>query len=1808
MVSTQVSIPGYRVSEEIYNGSRTLVYRGYREADHQPVAIKVLKNPYPSFNELVQFRNQYTIAKNLHSPLLVQTYSLESYQNGYALVMEDFGGISLNHWWDREETSVSLMEFFKIAIALCNTLDLLYRHRIIHKDIKPANILINPQTREIRLIDFSIASLLPRETQTLISPNVLEGTLCYLSPEQTGRMNRGIDYRTDFYSLGVTFYELLTGGLPFQSNDPMELVHCHIAKMPMALGYKEEIPQVLSDIVMKLMAKNAEDRYQSALGLKYDLEKCFEQLKTTGKIEDFPIAQRDVCDRFLIPDKLYGRQTEVEALLNAFERVSKSQTEMILVAGFSGIGKTAVVNEIHKPILRQRGYFIKGKFDQFNRNIPFSAFVQALRDLMGQLLSESDAQLQKWKTQILNALGENAQVILEVIPELEQIIGVQPPVPELGGSATQNRFNLLFQKFIATFSTKAHPLVIFLDDLQWADSASLKLIELLMSESDNGYLLVIGAYRDNEVFPAHSLIATLNEIGKTQTNFHTISLTPLKISHVNQLIADTLICSLEMALSLTKLVYQKTKGNPFFNNQFIKALYDDGLISFNFDIGYWQCDIAEVNTLSLTDNVVELMAVQLQKLPQLTQEALKLAACIGNSFDLATLAIVYQKSQVETAVNLWSALQAGLILPQSEVYKFFQENGNAESQLFGNNHFQTPNYRFLHDRVQQAAYYLIPEKDKQATHLKIGQLLLENTPKWEQEEKIFEIVNQLNSGSALITQPNERQQLAQLNLNAGCKAKEATAYGAAIYYFNQGIQLLTTNSWENDYNLTRSLHEEAAESAFLNKEFPQMESLIQIVLQQTTSLLDRVKVYEIKLQAYQVQGQQLRAIATGCEILQKLGVTLPESATPSDIQQQVEATLGKLAGRNIADLAQLPLMNDTKALVALQIMNSIVPSIHQAAPYLFPIIACEEVNLSLQYGNAPLSAPGYADFGIVLNTALHKLEEGYEFGQLALMIVDLFQAKSFESMTTFKVATFNQYNHHHVRQAISLLQQSYIIGLETGDFVHVLGSMFFKLFYTYLSGAGVLENLLEDLKGYQSNFANNNNFVNWSNIICQSISNLTQDRDNPDSLIGEYCQEEALLLNLLKENDELTLHVFFLSKLMLAYLFDKIPAAVKNADLGEQYLQGGAGMLSVPVFYFYDSLSRLAAYPMAEPSTQAQLLLQVQENQQKLQVRAKFAPMNFQHKYDLVLAEKHRVLGQKIEAIEYYDRAITLAQEHEYIHEAALANELAAKFYLEWDKYKVAQVYMQEAYYAYARWGAKAKIDDLEKRYPQLLAPILQAYNHRFHQRETYISTVDASSYLGTTIQTTQSSSSNIFTNLDFSTILKASQALSSEIQLEQLLKTLMEVLMANAGAQKAALLVVKDENWVIEAIATTHESTNQRTVPSEASQAIPMTLVNYVKRSSKTVVLDDATSQTDFIADPYLMQQQPKSVMCTPIWYQGKLIGLLYLENQLTIAAFTRDRIEVIQLLCAQAAISLENARLYQQSQDYAQQLEQMLQQLQHAQLQMVQNEKMATLGNLVAGVAHEINNPVGFLKGSLNNTEDYIQNLLTHVQLLQENNPILAPAVIDHAEEIDLEFLREDLPKLVGSMKVASERIKDISNSLRTFSRADTTEKVACNLHEGIESTLLILKYRLKASEKHPAIQVIKDYGKLPLVRCFLGQLNQVFMNIFANAIDALDTASDGRSFVDLEAHSQQITICTDISHDRGTAIIRIKDNGPGMPEFIRARVFDHLFTTKEVGKGTGLGLAIARQIVEQTHFGRLSCHSVLGKGTEFLIEIPV
>ena len=1932
---TLPDIAGYTIIEQLYLGSRTAVYRAVQTHSSRSVVIKMLRREYPSFGELLQFRNQYTVAKNLPIPGLVPPLGLESLGNSYAIVMEDCGGISLGQYIQQQ--SLDLPQVLAIALQIADILHDLHQHRVVHKDIKPANILIHPKSQQVKLIDFSIASLLPKETQEIQSPNILEGTLAYLAPEQTGRMNRGVDYRADFYAFGVTLYELLTGTLPFTANDALELVHCHIAQMPVPIDQvKADIPVILAAIVAKLMAKNAEDRYQSARGLKHDLERCLTQWQTIGEIGAFELGQRDLSDRFLIPEKLYGREAEVQMLLEAFERVATGAAELILVAGFSGIGKTAVVNEVHKPIVRQRGYFSKGKFDQLNRNIPLSAFVQALRNLMGQLLSESDTQLAQWQAKILAAVGENGQVLIDVVPELEQIIGKQPIAPELSGSAAQNRFNLLFQKFIEVFTTAEHPLVLFVDDLQWADLASLQLIKLLMN--DNGYLLMLGAYRDNEVSPAHPFILTVEEMKKAQTIVNTVTLTPLKFEDTNHLIADTLNCSPELAQPLTELVDRKTQGNPFFTTQFLKALHDDERITFDRDCRYWECDIAQVNALAITDDVVEFMVLQLQKLPDETQQILKLAACIGNQFDLATLAIVSEQSQLNAATALWRTLQEGLVLPTSQTYKFFQGTEPSNPQ-------DTVNlgYRFLHDRVQQAAYSLIPADHKQATHLEIARLLLSNTSDDELDANIFGIVNHWNSAIALVIDPAEKINLAQLNLVAGSKAKASTANEPAFEHFNIGISLLSGQHWQTQPELMLALHEGAAEAAYLSGNVAQMEQLVSEIFAQNLNPLDCVKAYDIKIQAYASQSRFQEAIAIARTALKQFHIHLPEQPTTADIASAMQEVVALINGRTAMALLDLPEMTAAQPLAVMQLLAGIVAASYISAPSLFPLVVLNQVKLSIQAGNTGISAYSYSCYAILCCIS-ENLDAAAEFGQLGRQIIAKLNARLIQPKTYFVLGAFVIHCKSHVRDSLPLYLEAFQVGLEVGDLEHAGYAVMQICQYDYLIGKN-LTTLVTEAELYVTTMQKLNLItgVNQSNAVLYPIGRL----------LGNYSQAELtaaceqLHTTMTTAKDLLGLHFYWTYQLINSYLLNETVKAMENAVQARQTLVAGGSYITVYIFYFYDSLTALAA---VEAASQPARLDRVSANQAKLQHRAYHAPMNFQHKFDLVEAERCRVLSQKSQAIDLYDRAISGAKANGYIQEEALANELAAKFYLAWGKEKIAQAYLLNAYYGYARWGAKAKVRDLEQCYSPLLAPILQQQRTALAATETVFTTTSLTTFqaAGAT-QSSSSGSTSISAALDLATVLKASQTLSSEIQLDKLLAVLLHTVLENAGADKGALLMLHENEWFMEAIAIVDQPTRVESIILSDIQEISHVLINTVKRSLQPIVIADAAIHPTLVKDAYVVQHQPKSMLCTPILQQGKPIALLYLENQVSVGAFTNDRVELLNILCAQVAISLTNARLHIQEQEKSQQLqasleqlqsserqlrqlfeisadaillladgmfidcnpstvsmmhcrnkqeflslhpsklspelqpdgrssfekanemiatafqrgthrfewihrridnedfwvevvltvmpykgkkvlhtvwreigdrkaaetliqeknkalEQAFTQLQQSQAQVVQSEKMSALGNLVAGVAHEINNPIGFLNGSINNAKDYVQDLLGHLAFYQEHYPNPVAPVQDNAEDIDLAYLREDLPKLLNSMKGATERIKGISISLRTFSRADTDHKISANLHDGIDSTLLILKYRLKANEQRPEIVVIRDYGALPSIDCFPGQLNQVFMNILANAIDIFDELAQPSSFADLGAKPQQITIRT-ISLENQVQIC-IHDNGKGMTAAVKAKIFDHLFTTKGVGKGTGLGLAIARQIVVEKHGGSLEVRSELGQGTEFCIGLPI
>ncbi|BCL38554.1 AAA family ATPase [Nostoc sp. MS1] len=1502
-----ITLEGYKVLTELHASPNSQIYRGYRELDQQPVVLKVLRQEYPPPEAIARFKLEYELTCRFQVPGIIQAYDLKKYQNTLVLVLEDFGGYSLRELLN--QAPLSLENFLQLAIQITTALAEIHQQQIIHKDINPSNILLNPQTQQTKIIDFGIATRLSRENPTLRNANVLEGSLAYISPEQTGRMNRSLDYRTDFYSLGVTFYELLTHQLPFISDDPVEMVHSHIAKQPISPHQlNPQIPPVVSEIVMKLLAKTAEARYQSAFGLRADLQQCLEMLNTTGQVPLFALGQQDHSGRFQIPQKLYGREVEVAKLLAAFDRASQGQSEVMLIAGYSGIGKSALVQEIYKPITQQRGYFISGKFDQLQRNIPYSSLIQAFQALIRQLLTTSEAEITTWREKLLNALGVNGQVIIDVIAEVELIIGTQPPVVKLSPKEAQTRFNLVLQNFIKVFTQKEHPLVMFLDDLQWADSASLQLIELLVSQADSQYLLLIGAYRDHEVDKSHPLRATIASLEQAGVAIHELILTPLELPQIQQLLNDTLNNSdLAQITTLAELLEQKTHGNPFFMNEFLKSLYTEGLLEFNFSQRQWQWQLAKIQATPITDNVVELMAGKIQKLPALTQEALKLAACIGNSFDLHTLAIASAKSLPDVAAQLWEALQTGLIFPQGYDYQLLQV---ADQEVAANLTKLDVFYKFLHDRVQQAAYSLIPSDEKQALHLRVGQLLLQSITPQKQEEKIFDIVNQLNFGIALITDTQQRQELAQLNLTAGNKAKASAAYQPALDYLTMGINCLSPNCWQEQYDLALALHTAAAEAAYLSGNFERMDALTEEVLQNTRKTIDQVQVYAIKIQAAIARDQLLAASQLGLQVLKLLGITLPYNPGKPQIMLGLLKTKLALVGKPISTLAELPELTHPSKLAAIRILASIASATYLAAPNVFPLTVFKQVEISAKYGNAAESAFAYATYGLILCGVVGDLAGGYKFGELALQVLDRFHGQHLQARTLFVVNSFVRHWQEPLQNTIASLHAAFQVGRNTGDTEYAAFCANTCTMHSYFSGQNLAE-LDECLAIYVEAIQQfkKQPIVTLVQLYRQAVANLQGKNANPGELVGEFYDATVMLPQHIESNYRTAIFYDYTNHITLNYWFEEYATAVKNADLAIPYLDAVVALYIVGWFYFYDSLARLALVPVASATERQKLLQQVAANQKKLQVWAKFSPDNYTHKLALVKAEWHRVHGESSEAIAAYDQAIALAQSHQYINEAALANELTAKFYLSAqfylaeNKFKIAQVYMQEARYLYLQWGATAKVKDLEAKYPQM-------FTHAPEKASKSLTTT-------TSNQTTRTSSSSS-ESLDLLTVIKASQTLSEDIRLDRLLANLMRILMENAGAQRGFLLLESKGKFLIEAQGIVGENRIQvlESLSIEDNQTLSTAIVNYVIRTKTNVVLNDAVYEVleigEFIKDPYIRQYQPRSILCTPLINQGKLAGIVYLENNLTTGAFTPDRLELLNLLSAQAAISIENARLY--------------------------------------------------------------------------------------------------------------------------------------------------------------------------------------------------------------------------------------------------------------------------------------------------------
>ncbi len=1423
-------IPNYHITQKINESAYSLIYRAIREEDHQSVILKILKEDYPSPEKLTCYQQEYERLRQLSDISgVINVYSLEKYQNTLLMCLEDFGGTPL-------KPTFSFEDMFKLAIRITDILGQIHKKNIIHQNINPSNLIFNPSTDTLKFIDFG----------------VLEHNLAYISPEQTERINGLIDYRTDFYALGVTFYELFTGVLPFDSKDAMELIHCHIAKKATPPAH---LPPAISNIIMKLLEKNADKRYQSIWGLQADLEK----FKQNPRDWDFELAQYDLSERFQIQQKLYGRTLEKEKLQTAFERVTKGKAEIMLISGDSGMGKSALVKEIYKSFTQKQGHFISGKFDQFQHDIPYSAIIYAIEALVQQVLTETEAQLAHWKEKLLKALGINGQIIIDVIPHIELIIGKQPAPLKLEATESQNRFNLVFKNFIRVFCQAEQPLVIFGDDLQWIDLATLNLLELVMTDVETRNLLFIGAYRNNEVDMTHPLLITLDSLHKKHVIINKIALKPLTSEYVTQLIADSLHQHVKEVDSLSDLVWHKTGGNPFFVTQFLQTLYEEKLLFFVLHKSHWQWDINNIEAMDITDNVVELMIKKIKKLPDTSQNVLRLAACMGNRFDVNTLSVIYEKSAMATFQDLKPVLREALIFPISE--------NNSHNAAF------IHQLQFSHDRVQQAAYALIDDKHKKAIHLQIARLLFNNTQTAVLAEKVFEIVGHFNQSIALIDTHIERLQVAKLNIIAGKKAKMATAYEAALKYFLVGRKCLHHNSWKSDYDLIFNLFIEAAEAAYLNGNFKQVEQLVHIALQHVHSLSDAAKICEIRIFAYDTQYKARQAIDTALVFLKQLGIIIPEEPTQEDVGVALQELHLLLSETPIQSLVNLPIMRDTQTILAMRIIVAVIVPAYAVSPNIMTLLILKQVHLSFTYGNVAESSFSYVAYGMILSS-IGKIDSGYQFGLLALALLKRLDENKLKARTIFVFNSMIKLWKSHVRETLQPLLDNYKTALDTGNINFAAYSININLQHAYFVGKPLLS-LESDMVLYRYSVDRRQQEYGLKRycLLWQVVLNLLGYSDNPCRLIGKVYDENIPLSLLQEENDKTTHYYLYINKCILHYLFHEYGPALENTKRAEQYLEGVTGLLGIAIFYFYDSLVRLA---LSQSDN-----VKISANQEKLKKWADHAPMNYLHKFYLVEAERCRVSGKDGEAREFYDKAIALAHENEYINEEALAYELAGQFYLAKKEIKFAKLCLYEAHYAYQKWGALAKVTHLEKKYPQ------------FIETTAFSATIDHSEAL------------------DLKSIMKAAQILSGEIVLSQLLEKMINIVIENVGAEKCFLLLPKQNSWFIEAQGHIDHS-ETIVLHSLSLEHVSANMIHYVARTQDSIVLHNATQKGAYQRDAYIIKHRPQSVLCTPLINQGQLIGILYLENNLTTGAFTPKSLKVLKTLSSHIAISIENSLLY--------------------------------------------------------------------------------------------------------------------------------------------------------------------------------------------------------------------------------------------------------------------------------------------------------
>jgi PAS domain S-box-containing protein len=1811
--------------------------RTQREAkgeERKDVLIVTPASEQPAPITLGRLVHEYSLREELDSTWAVRPVELLQDRGQTILVLDDPGGELLSGFVG---TPMEIGRFLRIAVSIAACLGKLHRQGLTHKDIKPANILMSTASDEVWLTGFRVASRLAHERQSVEAPEVIAGTLAYMAPEQTGRMNRSVDSRSDLYSLGVTFYEMLIGSLPFSASYPMEWVHCHIARKPVSPSDRlDTIPAPVSAIVMKLLAKTAEERYQTAAGLERDLRRCLAEW-TQGALVDFSPGQEDTSDRLLIPEKLYGREREVETLLASFDRIVKSGApELVLVSGYSGIGKSSVVNELHKALVPPRGIFASGKFDQYKRDIPYATVAQAFQSLIRQILSKSEAELQIWREALREALGSNGRLIVDLIPELELVIGEQPPVADLSPQDARRRYQMVLRRFIGIFARPEHPLALFLDDLQWLDAATLDLLEDLLVQPDIRHLLLIGAYRDNEVDAAHPLMRKIETIRRAGTPIQDIVLVPLTYDDLTQLVSDSIRCGSEPVTPLVQLVHEKTGGNPFFAVQFLSALADEELLIFDHTDARWIYDLGRIRAKGYTDNVVDLMVTKLGRLPTETLAVLQQLACVGFDTELALLETVCQTSQAELHDNLWEAVRSGLV----------HRSENA--------------YAFQHDRIQEAAYSLVPEDARAGGHLRIGRLLLAHTPLEKREEIIFDMVNQYNRGAKLIVSEEERFLVAELNLIAGKRAKGSTAYASALNYLIAGVELLGDHGWESRHALTFALELERAGCEFLTGEITAADDRLSALSNRAATTVERAALACLHMDVCMTRDQNGRAVAVALQCLRHVGIDSSPNPTEQEARQEYDRMWLSLRGRDVAELIDLPVISEPRFTATLDVLErSLTPALFTDAN-LLSVLICKLVSLSLEHGHTGASCTGYIWLGMIAGPQFGNYKAGLQFGQLGYDLTERHGLERSKALTYLSFGVIIIPWSKHVRAGAELIRQAFDAANAIGDLTTAT-SCGVDLFGNLLVAGDSLADVQREAER-SLEFAQKTRSSLWSDISATQLA-LVRTLRGLTTTFGCFNNaqfDELQIENRLSTEGGRAIAAcwYWVRKLQARFFAGDYVTAVAASLNAQRLLWTSPSFLETAEAHFYGALSHAASCDAAFPVQYSQHVQALTAHHTQLVEWAENCPENFENRALLVAAEIARIEGRELDAEHLYEEAIKSARENEFIHNEALAHELAARFYAARGFVTIANAYMREARSCYHRWGADGKVRQLDGLYPHL------ATSNGQHSVASIGSVVE---------------------HLDTASVIKASQALSTEIELPNLIDRLMTIAIENAGANRGLLILPSEDEYLIRAEARTDDDHIEVTMCQEPITGIacPQSLVRYVIRSRESVILDDASKLNMFSDDDYLCERQSRSILCLPLVKQQQLTGILLLENTLTSHAFTADRIAVLELIAAQAAISLENSRLYgellQSGADLRLQVE-LLQQLpvsawtlkpdgtpdfvnrvwlefagqtldfvrshpeawmtavhpedrefaaksfwkgvqsnqgfafetrtlraqdgvyrrhlhqtvvlrdaegkvlrfvgtttdiddqkraeealREAAAQLAHANRVATMGQLTASIAHEVNQPIAAA----------MVNAGTAARWLNRQPPNLEEA------RLSIERISSD-----------SKRAADIVGRIREFSRKAPLRKADFEINEAILDIMGLARVPISDNGVIATMQLADG---LPHILGDRVQLQQVILNLIMNAIEAM---SDGG------ARSRELLVSTSEA-ESGAVLIGISDSGAGLPQDNPERIFEAFYTTK--ASGLGMGLAVCRSIID-AHGGRLWAAPNEPRGTVFFILLPV